>query len=336
MLSTIIPAEKLYNACRDVINRDRTLFEDEEPMKSAILIIDDSKLARQQVIDILKEKSLFKFVYEAGDGIEGFKTALNRPIDLILCDVEMPGMDGFKFLRMMNSREELQDIPIIMLTGREDSETKVRGLEEGASDYVTKPFDPAEMIARVKVQLKIKSLQDKLKKSNQMLLELSHTDPLTGLNNRRFMMEGLAREFERSQRKNAPLSMIMIDIDHFKTINDTYGHQKGDAVLQGLAALLKQHLRQYDTAARYGGEEFALILPETGIEEAAQVAERLRQATEKLIFEDLSQLRMTASFGIATTPADTVQSLDDLIREADYALYNAKRAGRNRVEAMVA
>ncbi len=305
-------------------------------MKSAILIIDDSKLARQQVIDILKEKSLFKFFYEASDGIEGFKAALNREVDLILCDVEMPGMDGFKFLAMMKSREELQDIPVIMLTGREDSETKVRGLEQGASDYVTKPFDQAEMIARVKVQLKIKSLQDKLKRSNQMLLELSHTDPLTGLNNRRFMMEGLNSEFDRSRRKQSPLSMIMIDIDHFKKINDSYGHQKGDAVLRGLADLLKQHLRQYDTAARYGGEEFALILPETGMEEAMQVAERLRVATEKLIFEDLSELQMTASFGIASAPAESIQSVDDLIREADYALYNAKRSGRNRVEAMVA
>jgi len=333
---SIIPADTLCNSIKEVINRDRLIRVGEEPMTSAILIIDDSKLARRQVIDILQKTSLFKFFYEAGDGLEGFKAALNRKIDLILCDVEMPGMDGFKFLQMMNSRDELQDIPVIMLTGREDSETKVRGLEMGASDYVTRPFDPAEMIARVKVQLKIKSLQDKLKLSNQMLLELSHTDPLTGLCNRRFMMEGLNKEFDRSQRNKAPLSLIMIDIDHFKAVNDTYGHQKGDAVLQGLAAMLRQHLRQYDTAARYGGEEFALILPETSLEETARVAERLRQAIEGLTFEAGSELRITASFGLASTLAETIHSVDDLIREADYALYNAKRAGRNRVEAMVA
>jgi diguanylate cyclase (GGDEF)-like protein len=303
-------------------------------MKSSILIVDDSKMARQQVIEILKEKSLFKFFYEAGDGIEGFKAALNREVDLILCDVEMPGMDGFKFLRMMNSREELQDIPVIMVTGREDTETKVRGLEQGASDYVTKPFDPAELIARVKVQLKIKSLQDKLKRSNQMLLDLSHTDPLTNLNNRRYMMEVLEKEIDRSQRTRAYLSLIMIDIDHFKNINDTYGHQKGDAVLQDLAILLKDHLRQYDTAARFGGEEFALILPETGLDEARQVAERLRQATEKLVFEEIPDLKMTASLGVSCFPVEPVQTVDDLIREADYALYNAKRSGRNRVELM--
>jgi len=303
-------------------------------MPSSILIIDDSPRARQQVITILRQKALFNFFYEAGDGIEGFKTALNRKVDIILCDLEMPGMDGFKFLQMMNSREELADIPVIMVTGREDTETKVRGLEQGASDYVTKPYDPAELIARVKVQIKIKSLQDKLKRSNQMLLELSLTDPLTGLNNRRHMMEVLDREFERSQRSGARLCLVMIDLDHFKKVNDTYGHQKGDAVLQGLAALLRKHLRQYDTAARFGGEEFALILPETDLAEAALVAERLRKATEKLTFEQIPDLQVSASLGVACYPMPGVDVPDDLIREADYALYNAKRHGRNRVEVM--
>ncbi|RMF47004.1 MAG: response regulator, partial [Deltaproteobacteria bacterium] len=138
-------------------------------MPSAILIIDDSPQARRQVIDILQEKPLFNFYFEASDGIEGFKIALNKKIDLILCDLEMPGMDGFKFLQMLNGREELADLPVILVTGREDTETKVKGLEQGASDYVTKPYDPAELLARVKVQLKLKSLQDKLKQSNQML-----------------------------------------------------------------------------------------------------------------------------------------------------------------------
>ncbi|TYO96365.1 response regulator receiver modulated diguanylate cyclase [Geothermobacter ehrlichii] len=303
-------------------------------MPSSILIIDDSPQARQQVIEILQPKSLFNFFYEAGDGIEGFKTALNRKVDIVLCDLEMPGMDGFKFLQMMNSREELADIPVIMVTGREDTETKVRGLEQGASDYVTKPYDPAELIARVKVQIKIKSLQDKLKRSNQMLLELSLTDPLTGLNNRRYMMEVLDREFERSQRSGASLCLVMIDIDHFKRVNDTYGHQKGDVVLRGLADLLRKHLRQYDTAARFGGEEFALILPETDLGEAALVAERLRRATEKLTFTQIPGLQVSASLGVACYPMQGIDVPDDLIREADYALYNAKRLGRNRVEVM--
>jgi len=304
-------------------------------MMSTILVIDDSKTARQQVIEILKLNSLFKFYFEAADGIEGFKMALNKPIDLIICDVEMPGMDGFKFLHMLGSREELLDTPVIMVTGREEADAKIRGLEQGASDYVTKPYDPRELLARVKVQLKIKSLQDKLKQSNQMLLELSHTDPLTGLNNRRSMMESLDKEFERSTRTQTPLSLLMLDIDHFKRINDNFGHQQGDTVLQVLASLLKEHLRPYDLAARFGGEEFSLILPETSEKDAGMVAERIRQSIQELELDDLPiDFRMTASIGLATSPNEAMATPDDLIREADYALYNAKRRGRNRVERM--
>jgi len=302
-------------------------------MTPSILVIDDSQLARQQVIEILRETGLFKFYYEAADGIEGFKQALNQPVDLILCDVEMPGMDGFKFLRMLSSREEFLDVPVIMLTGREDPEAKVRGLEQGASDYVTKPFDRGELLARVKVQLKIKSLQDKLRKSNQMLFELSNTDPLTGLNNRRSMMETLGKELERSQRNNAPLSLVMLDVDFFKKINDSFGHQHGDDVLKGLADLLQQALRQYDTAARFGGEEFALILPGANLDEALKVSERLRRQVEAHRFQLGDKTHSaTISIGIACHPGAGIHTVDDLIREADYALYSAKRNGRNRCE----
>jgi two-component system, cell cycle response regulator len=300
-----------------------------------ILVIDDSRMARQEVIEILRQNSPSTSYYEAADGIEGLKIALNKSTDLIICDVEMPGMDGFKFLRMLSSREELQDIPVIMVTGREDSEAKIRSLEQGASDYVTKPYDSGELLARVKVQLKIKSLQDKLKQSNQMLLELSHTDPLTGLNNRRSMMEALDKEFERSTRKHSPLSLLMLDIDHFKKVNDTFGHQQGDAVLQALATLLKEHLRQYDLAARFGGEEFALILPETDEKDAGMVAERIRQSIEKMRLGDFpAEFCLTASIGVATSPNEVLAYPDDLIREADNALYQAKRSGRNRIEQM--
>jgi len=304
-------------------------------MIPTILVIDDSGMARQEVIQILRQNSPGTTFFEAADGIEGLKMALNKPIDLMICDVEMPGMDGFKFLHMLSHRDELQDIPVIMVTGREDAEAKIRGLEQGASDYVTKPFDSGELLARVRVQLKIKSLQDKLKKSNQMLLELSHTDPLTGLNNRRSMMEVLDKEFERSTRKHSPLSLLMLDIDHFKKINDTFGHQQGDAVLQALATLLKEHLRQYDLAARFGGEEFALVLPDTNENDAGMVAERIRQSIEKMRPDDLpAEFCLTASFGVATSPNEALACPDDLIREADNALYQAKRSGRNRIERM--
>lgn len=300
---------------------------------TTILIIDDSKVARQQVLGILKQTDIFSQFLEASDGLEGFKTMVSQKVDVVLCDLEMPGIDGFKFLQMIKGREEFQSIPVIMLTGREDQDAKIRGLGLGASDYVTKPFDPGELLARVKVQLKIKTLQDKLIESNLMLKEMASTDPLTGLANRRIMMETLRREFGRCSRGDQPLSLIMVDADHFKRVNDTYGHQQGDVVLNALADLLRKHLRPYDLAARFGGEEFAVILPETPMSEAVKVAERLRSGAQSLLFDnELKNLQVTISLGVSTSPTPRIHSEEDMIREADNALYKAKQNGRNRTE----
>ncbi len=302
-------------------------------MKHSILIIDDSKVARQQILKILERTNLFREYREAGDGLEGFRALLDRPADVILCDLEMPGMDGFKFLQLLATRPELENIPVIMLTGQGDQEAKVRVLGQGASDYVTKPFDPGELLARVKVQLKIKTLQDSLRESNLMLLELAATDPLTGLANRRTLMATLDREFRRSQRHVAPLALLMVDIDHFKKVNDSFGHQQGDRVLVTLAQLLRHHLRQYDLASRFGGEEFALVLPETPLHEAVKVGERIRHAASEQSFDGpLAGLQLTVSIGAAVCPNSTIVTIEDLIRETDDALYRAKTNGRNRLE----
>jgi two-component system, cell cycle response regulator len=298
----------------------------------SILIVDDSPVARIQIIEAFRKTTLFNHFGEACGVLEGFKAALSHPYDVVICDLEMPGMDGFKFLSMMSSRDELRDIPVIMLTGREDLETKIKGLEQGASDYVTKPFDTGELVARVKVQLKIKSLQDSLKQSNELLRELSNTDPLTGLYNRRFLMETLEKEIRRGERSGSPMAMVMADIDHFKAINDTFGHQQGDEILKKVAELLLKHLRQYDCAARFGGEEFALILPQANLAQGVQVAERIRAATGRLTFPPpLEGVRLTISFGVASFPRPRIYTVDDLIREADAALYSAKKDGRDRV-----
>lgn len=308
-------------------------------MANSVLIIDDSVTVREQIIRILESFSLFSRYYEAEDGLEGFKKLRASQVDLILCDLEMPRIDGFKFLSMLKSRPELQDIPVLILTGMGDRDRKLRGLEQGASDYITKPFDPEELVARVKVHLKIKNLQDDLKHSNEMLLELSNTDHLTGLFNRRYLMEALRKEVQRSIRKGGNLSVIMLDIDHFKLVNDTYGHLQGDVVLQKVSRLLSKELRSYDCAARYGGEEFVAILPDSTLKESIFVAERIRQSIQAAKFSgEIAELNLTVSLGVACFPlegsstADTVVAVDKFIKLADDALYRAKNSGRNRVE----
>jgi diguanylate cyclase (GGDEF)-like protein len=304
-------------------------------MATSILIIDDTKTVRQEIVQILKETALFDDCREAADGIDGLKSLLENKADLIICDVEMPRMDGFKFVAMMQAREELKDIPVIMLTGRGDREMKIKGLDHGACDYVTKPFDPGELVARVKVQLKIKTLQDELRRSNQRLLELSITDPLTGIFNRRYFMEALEKELQRAHRKHAPLTLALLDIDHFKRINDRFGHPQGDQVLIALAAVIQGELRRYDIIARYGGEEFILLLPETSPDAGLAVVERLRAAVEKMILpHPMEGHGVTVSLGVSAYPAEGILSVCDLIREADNALYRAKAGGRNQVRTM--
>lgn len=301
-------------------------------MQPTLLIIDDSATLRQQVVETLKNAGVFKNFLEAVNGIDGFKMLIDHDVDVVLCDLEMPGMDGMKFLDMRNAHGQVRDTPVIMLTGREGQDQKIRGLERGASDYLTKPFDPGELIARVKVQLKIKHLQDHLREQNKKLEELSNTDPLTQLANRRFLMQSLEKEFKRSVRSQEPLALIMADIDHFKRINDTCGHQQGDVVLKAVSEAIVEELREYDLASRFGGEEFALLLPGAKLAQATAAAERIRKRVSNLKFEGcLKQLGITISLGVASGPRKDIQEIDDLVRLSDDALYAAKREGRNRV-----
>ncbi len=305
-------------------------------MTGNVLVIDDADSIRYQIIGTLKKASLFEQYNEARDGVDGLKVIFAEKPDLVICDLEMPRMDGFKFLKMIKSRDELRDIPIIMLTGRTEREHKIKGLEQGASDYVTKPFDPDELVARVNVQMKLKSLQDELKRSNDLLKELSNTDPLTRLYNRRYFNQVLENELGRAKRYEETLSLIILDIDHFKAINDTHGHQNGDTVLAEIADLIRLGRRPYDIVARYGGEEFVLVLPGTTLQGGEILAERLRYAVQSHSFAPpLQSLAVTLSAGVALFPSLGIADADSLIRAADEALYRAKRNGRNRVEIML-
>ncbi len=303
-------------------------------MSNTVLIIDDSETVQHRVQRALADKGLFSKFLLASDGVDGFKLLLGNPVDLILCDVIMPGIDGFKFLQLKQSKPEFSEIPVIMLTGQEDVRAKVKGLEAGASDYLTKPFDDEELVARVRVHLKIKNLQDELKDKNVRLEELSNTDGLTRITNRRHFMEMFEIEFLRAERYRTSLALTMVDLDHFKQINDRHGHLVGDQALIAVAKVLREGLRKFDVVARYGGEEFVLLLPETDLAGAQIVAERYRKRIEEAqVTAGSARIRLTASLGVAVFPRDGVAGIDDLIRIADQALYEAKSKGRNRVVA---
>jgi two-component system, cell cycle response regulator len=299
---------------------------------ATILIIDDSETAAAHARRVLQECSSGYRILTAKDGLDGYKALVTTQVDLVLCDLVMQTMDGHKFLSLKRSRPELSDVPVIMLTGAGEVSEKVKALEGGAADYLTKPFHDAELVARVRVHLKIRSLQAELREKNARLEELSNTDPLTKLANRRHFLEVAGVELLRAQRYSTPLACVMVDLDHFKNINDGYGHLAGDAVLCAVADALRGGLRQHDMAARYGGEELVMLLPHTDVHGAEAVAQRYRRTIEELcISHDGVELCVTASLGIAAYPEHPASTLEDLLARADTGLYAAKAAGRNCV-----
>lgn len=303
-------------------------------MATRVLVIDDSKSYREQIVRALQDAQLFDDYCTANGGLKGFQFLTENKVDLIICDLVMPQIDGLKFLQLMKTRPDLGNIPVIILTVKADLKEKLEGLEQGASDYLTKPFDAAELVARVKIHLKMKKLQDELKSANEHFKQLSNIDPLTNLYNRRFFTEVIEAELHRSSRFRSYVSLLVVDIDHFKKVNDIYGHQAGDKVLSAVAEKLREGLRTYDIASRYGGEEFVLVLPNTPLDKAMEVAERLRKAVQSLSFLiPLDRVEVTVSIGLAAFPTQHVDCFNALFTRADAALYRAKQNGRNRVEA---
>ncbi|MFH1378687.1 MAG: diguanylate cyclase [bacterium] len=292
--------------------------------KTAEILIVDDDIDFQDIIGMaLKEKGyIVSHAYNAGEA--EFILAKNK-VDLILLDLMLPDLDGFTACRTLQTIHPEKFIPIIMISAKADIQSKVQCLEEGAVDFLTKPFSVNELHARVKSMLRIKDLQDQLK-------ALAITDELTGLYNRRFFQEWLNLEFKRTLRYKTSLSCLMIDIDYFKNINDTYGHAMGDFVLREISLIIKNNTRGTDIAARYGGEEFMLLLPRTDKPLAMGLAERIRASIEAANFtkDDIST-NATVSIGIASSVRGNLEDKEQLIEFADKALYDAKRHGRNRV-----
>jgi len=305
---------------------------------SKVLVVDDVPLNRK-----LQQAYLGAVGYEvllAKDGVEALQRVEEDSPDLILLDVMMPNMNGFQVCRRIKNSETTRFIPVIMVTALNEIEDKIKGIEAGADDFIYKPFNKLELLARVKSLLRIKHLHDELERkikelesTQKKLYQLAITDGLTDLFNYRYFNEQLVHELSRAKRHNLNVSVAMLDIDYFKHYNDTHGHPAGDRVLKTIAQLLRSNIRKIDVAARYGGEEFALILIETKKTSAAIVAKKLEKLIEDYPFtneETQPNGKITISMGIASYPEDT-QDPEKLVTIADKRLYKAKAQGRNRV-----
>ena len=337
--------------------------------KRKILVVEDSPTELDAVAEVLVRAGYQ--VVTASTGAEALVQARRAGPDLVLLDMNLPGLSGIDVLRFIKkpagnpgegaARDHF--VPVIMMSARADVEAKVQCLNIGADEFIAKPLEEPEIVARCHAMLRIKDLQDQVREAKVQLEKLSIEDGLTKLHNHRHFQEQLRREFGRAQRYRDPLSLVMIDLDHFKAVNDRRGHPFGDMVLRESALVIKGNLRDTDLCARYGGEEFALLLPKTLAPGAHTVAERIRVALSAKVFREESASaasavpdnreraqtpdskgrtaaalplelpgeRVTASFGIASYPAKDITSPELLLRCADEELYRSKRAGRNTI-----
>ena len=299
-----------------------------------ILIAEDNPVSRKLI-----EKALIKAGHEVVS-VENGRKALemfNKSFfPIVLTDWVMPGMNGLELCRAIRETDTPGYVFIVLLTANDSKDDIVTGLKAGADDYLTKPFNHAELIARLNTGKRILDLERSLKEANEEIKILSVTDPLTGCYNRNYLNEHLLMEINRARRYKHPLSLILSDIDHFKKVNDTYGHLAGDHILKEFVKCFMETIRQtVDWVARYGGEEFLIVLPETDLKSATRLAERLRSNLSQRVIEiQGKQISITASFGITgfdpTTPDEKI-SQEALINEADKFMYQAKKEGRNRV-----
>jgi len=290
-----------------------------------VLLIDDSQFVHRLLDARLRSESIE--LRGAEDGKSGIELAIECTPALILLDLDMPILDGFETLRILKEDPLTRDIPVIVLSGMNSSQDKVAAFDLGAIDFVTKPFELTELRARVRSSLKMYALL-------QMLAQKAQIDGLSELFNRTYFDDRFRSEFDRSIRHGHPLSIAMFDIDHFKSINDTYGHPAGDSVITGVAKLITRETRSADIACRYGGEEFAIIMPETDPDRALQLCERIRMLCEKMNWSRHPTRAVTISGGVVgIREGQTIHITPETwVEMADRNLYDAKQSGRNRVK----
>ena len=302
-------------------------------MASNILVVDDNESMRVLMRRILEEADLDLRVREATDGAEALPIALSGEIDIVLSDIVMPNIDGIQLLRSIRQHHDTNSLPVILLTSQADHETRVLSFEAGASDYLYKPFSSPELISRIQVQLRLKAMQEELRTANDRFRRLGTHDELTGLSNRRHLLDQCRRELARSRRHKFAMTLCALDIDAFRQVNSRLGNLVGDAVIAEASAVLERTLRLPDILSRNTGGRFTALLPQTDARQARQVCERLRASVQEHTFPGHEPGAVTISIGCATYPQGRLESVDELINAAESSLDRAKGGGGNRAEA---
>ncbi len=303
----------------------------ERGLQGKILVVDDRDSSGERIVAALRgehsvslEKSPQNALFRGAEG----------DFDLFVVSLGLKDYDGLRLCSQVRSLERTRQLPVLMIADLEDRKRVLRGLDLGVNDYLTRPIDRNELVARVRTQLRRKRYADALRESMQVSIEMALVDSLTGLNNRRYLETHLASLLQNVTSRGGSLSLMVLDIDHFKSVNDSYGHNAGDEVLRAFAGRVKRMIRQADLACRFGGEEFVVIMPDTSTSVAQSIAERVRAAVQGELFaidDGARSIPVTVSIGIAESMG--VNDPDMLFRRADRALYRSKNSGRNRVTA---
>lgn len=301
---------------------------------ASVLLVDDDTVQGKQVVAKLTETYKVEWAQESEQAIPKAKAG---NFDVVLISTLLSDADGLRLASQMRSQEELRNVPLLVFVDDDDQKLMLKALEMGINDYLTVPIDKNEMMARVRAQIRRKKYQEALKSHYQKSISMAITDGLTGLYNRHYLNTHLGNMVKQSLKNQKHLALMIMDMDHFKSVNDTYGHDVGDSILKQLANLIIQTSRSSELAARFGGEEFVILMPETDAQSAVGAANRIRELVETTPFKinDKDTIQKTISIGVASLHPDG-DSADSLLKRADEALYEAKHGGRNQVKASAA
>lgn len=305
-------------------------FEAPEQGRKTLLFVDDNPQTREHLLEILRPE--FRVEVESA-APQALLRAAEHDFDTLIVDLALGGYDALRLCSQLRALERTRLVPIMLITGPQDGVRVIRALELGINDHVARPIEKTEFLLRVRAQVRHKAGNDRLLSDVEETIAMAITDPLTGLCNRRYLQRHLTTQIRQAEEQGQPLALLLLDIDHFKVINDTYGHDVGDVIIREFAHRLRAHTRGLDLACRFGGEEFIVLLPETNAENAGNAAERLRRVIMDKPFSPgngVADIAVTASIGVAEYQGKG-DGGDALIRRADQALYAAKRAGRNRI-----